>query len=186
MTAHIGNWELLAGMLGIKGYRGAVVAREVRDAPYGQWIKRLRQSLNVRTIDRVDGARDILECLRRNEIVGLLPDQDIDSLRGIFVPYFGRMAYTPMAPARLSLASGAPILTNFVVREPGDRYSWKMGKVMDPADYRNHQDAVHRMTVEWMATFEALIRQYREQWAWMHDRWKTQPVRETPLEVSVA
>ena len=53
MTAHIGNWELLAGAAScLKGYQGAVVARRIYYELYDQWIVGLRRSLKIRTLYR--------------------------------------------------------------------------------------------------------------------------------------
>ncbi len=175
VTAHIGNWELLAGIFGMKGYKGGVLARRLYYEPYNQWIVRLRQSIKVPTIYRDDSSKEILQILKRNEIIGLLPDQDMESLKGIFVPFFGRPAYTTIAPARLSLASGAPIVTNFLIRTSGDRYKIVLGEILEPSLQKPRDEAVKDMTEAWMAEFEKVIRCYPDQWAWMHNRWKTTP-----------
>ncbi|MDD5217915.1 MAG: lysophospholipid acyltransferase family protein [Candidatus Omnitrophica bacterium] len=175
ITAHIGNFELLAGVFGVKGYHGAVLARRIYYERYNRWIVGLRSGMNVRTIYRDRASREILDLLSRNEIIGLLPDQDIDSLKGVFVNFFGRPAYTPVAPIRLALASGAPILVNFLIRKPGGRYQLVIGEVIRPVVETTRDETVQICTEKWMACFERVIRQYPEQWAWMHDRWKTQP-----------
>jgi KDO2-lipid IV(A) lauroyltransferase len=179
MTAHIGNWELLAGIFGIKGYEGGVLARRIYYEPYNRWIVGLRQAMKVPTIYRDDSSREILKLLQRNQIVGLLPDQDMDSMKGIFVPFFGRPAYTIVAPARLALASGAPMVPNFLIRVPGNKYKIVVGEVIRPDLKKNRDEATNEMTAEWMRQFEKVIRQYPEQWAWMHNRWKT---KEDPLK----
>ena len=186
VTAHIGNWELLAGVFGLKGYRGAVLARRIYYEPYNRWVLGLREALRVPTIYRDDSTREILKRLAANEIIGLLPDQDIDSLKGIFVDFFGRPAYTLVAPARLALKTGAPLLPNFMIRVGRDRYKLVLGKVIRPQAETNRDEAVAKYTQEWMRQFEEVIRAYPEQWAWMHNRWKTkssviskEPVRAT-------
>ncbi|MBN1688211.1 MAG: lysophospholipid acyltransferase family protein [Candidatus Omnitrophica bacterium] len=175
ITAHLGNWELLAGFFGLHGYRGAVVGRRIYYEPYNRWIVGLRKAVGVRTIYRDGSAKEILRLLRRNEVVGLLPDQDIDSVEGLFVPFLGKEAYTPIAPVRLALVSGAPILVNFLVREPGNRYRVVIGKVIRPVVETTRQEAVFKYTAMWVKEFERVIQMYPEQWAWMHDRWKTMP-----------
>lgn len=175
ITAHFGNWELLAGIFGLQGYRGAVLARKIYYEPYNDWIVGLRRFVGVETIYRDDSSREILKRLARNEIVGLLPDQDMESLKGEFVQFFNRPAYTPVAPARLSLASGAPILANFLVRISRQRYKIVIGKVIRPNLSIERDRAVTECTQAWMSEFEKMIRAYPEQWGWMHDRWKTQP-----------
>ena len=174
MSGHFGNWELLAGIFGLKGFKGAVIGRRLYYEPYNRWIVSLRRSVGVGTLYRDEATRDLLKALGANQIVGIVPDQDIDSLRGIFVDFFGRPAYTAVAPARLSLASGAPILPAFLIHRPGGRYEVVQGKVIRPRRDVAREQAVVDMTAEWMRQFEKVIEQYPEQWAWMHNRWKTQ------------
>lgn len=175
ITAHIGNWELLAGAFGLMGFRGAVIARKIYYEPYNRWIVGLRESIGVPTIYREGASREILKVLGRGEIIGMLPDQDIDSLRGVFVDFFGRPAYTPVAPVRLALQFGTPILPNFLIRQKDGTYKVILGEVIrtDPND--RSEAAVTLATEKWMRSFEAVIRQYPDQWGWMHDRWKTKP-----------
>ncbi len=175
MTAHIGNWELLAGIFGLKGYKGAVLARKIYYEPYNKWIVGLRAAMKVPTLYRDDSSREILKRLAAGEIIGLLPDQDIDSLKGTFVPFFGMPAYTSVAPARIALSTGAPMLPNFLIREGVSRYKLVVGEVIRPEAGLDREAAVQRMTENWMEQFEKVIRTYPGQWAWMHNRWKTKP-----------
>ncbi len=188
MTAHIGNWELLAGIFGLKGYKGAVLARRIYYEPYNSWVVGLRQAVKVPTLYRDDSSREILKRLAAGEIVGLLPDQDIDSLKGVFVPFFGKLAYTPVAPVRIAISTGAPMLPNFLIRENVTRYKLVVGQPIWPEAYKDlsREEAVLKMTENWMSQFEKVIRQYPGQWAWMHNRWKTQPLKaESPAVQSL-
>ena len=76
MTAHFGNWELLAGVFGLQGFHGAVVGRRIYYEPYNRWIVGLRSSVGIRTIYQNEAVRQIHAHLKAGEIVGLLPDQD--------------------------------------------------------------------------------------------------------------
>ena len=176
MTAHMGNWELLAGIFGLQGFRGAVVGRRIYYEPYNRWIVGLRNSVGVETIYQDQAVRQIHRHLKAGEIVGLLPDQDIDRVRGIFVDFFGVPAYTSVAPVKFAMASNAPILPAFMVRMPGDCYKLLLGDLIRPKIEGGDRTAsIRKYTETWMKSFEAMIRQYPEQWGWMHDRWKTTP-----------
>lgn len=175
ITAHMGNWELLAGCcFALSGTcSGAVVARRLRYEPFNRWIMGLRQSIGLTTLYRDGSGREIMAILKRNEVVGLLPDQDIDSLKGIFVNYFGQPAYTSIAPVRMALSTGAPIIANFMIREKDGSYKIVIGGIIRPAIRSTREEAVRQYTQAWMQIFEQVVRQYPEQWAWMHNRWKT-------------
>ncbi len=174
LTGHLGNWELLAGAFGVKGYSGAVVGRRIYYEPYNEIIVGLRRGVGVETIYRDESPRKILRILSQNQILGIVADQDVDSVEGIFVPFFGIPAYTPTAPAKMALASGAPIVPACVIRE-GKRYRMLMGEPIYPKPNSNKEQAVREMTENWSREIEAYIRRYPDQWGWMHDRWKTKP-----------
>ena len=174
MTAHMGNWELLAGVFCLQGFRAGVVGRRIYYEPYNRWIVGLRSSVRVQTIYQDKAARQIRQRLKAGEIVGLLPDQDMDRVRGVFVDFFGQPAYTSVAPVKLAIASGTPILPAFMVRMPGDRYKLLLGQLIRPEIENGDRAAsIRKYTEMWMRNFEEVIRQYPDQWGWMHDRWKT-------------
>jgi KDO2-lipid IV(A) lauroyltransferase len=184
MTAHMGNWELLAGSFCLQGFKGAVVGRRIYYEPYNRWIVGLRSAVRVRTIYQDEAVRQVHATLRAGEIVGLLPDQDRDNVRGIFVDFFGRPAYTSVAPVKFAMASGAPILPAFMVRLPGNRYKLILGNLMRPKIEDGDRTAsIRRYTEAWMKDFEEVIRRYPEQWGWMHDRWKTKPEETAAAEL---
>ncbi|HNX68006.1 MAG TPA: lysophospholipid acyltransferase family protein [Candidatus Omnitrophota bacterium] len=175
MTAHMGNWELLAGIFGLQGFRGGVVGRRIYYEPYNRWIVGLRRSVGVETIYQDEAVRKIHAHLKAGEIVGLLPDQDMDRVRGIFVNFFGKPAYTSIAPVKFAMASKTPLLPAFMIRLPGDRYKLVLGKLICPEIGTDRSASIRKYTEAWMQSFEEIIRQYPDQWAWMHNRWKTTP-----------
>ncbi len=185
MTPHMGNWELLAGIFGLQGFQGAVVGRRIYYEPYNQWIVGLRRSVGVQTIYQDEAARQIHKHLKAGEIVGLLPDQDMDRVRGVFVDFFGKPAYTSVAPVKFAMALGAPILPACMVRMPGNRYKLLLGTLMRPKIEGGDRTAsIRKYTEAWMSDFEVLIRRYPEQWGWMHDRWKTKPEHVAQAELN--
>ena len=175
LTAHIGNWELLAASFGVMGYHGAVVGRRIYYEKYNQLVVKLRESVRVRTLYRDGSPKDILKVLKANQILGMLADQDVDSIEGVFVDFFGQTAYTPVAPVKLAMAAETVIVPGFVIRE-GDHYRLILEEPITPEITQgNKQEAVQKYTERWSAIVEKYIRKYPEQWVWMHDRWKTRP-----------
>ena len=138
------------------------------------------------TLYRDEPPKEVLKRLKRNEIIGILPDQDIDSLPGIYVDFLGRPAYAIVAPAKIALASGAPILPNFMVFRDGGGYQLVLGEVIRPTPGLGREEAVREMTVRWMRSCESVILRFPEQWAWMHPRWKTQPETAQPVDRAVS
>ena len=120
VTAHFGNWELISIYLRGLGFEGGVLARRLRYPEYESYLTTMRQARGVSTLVR-GSLKEVAKLLRANQIVGVLPDQDVDSLDGIFVDFFHRPAHTPIGPAALSLMTGAPIVPCFI-RRTGRRF----------------------------------------------------------------
>jgi KDO2-lipid IV(A) lauroyltransferase len=136
------------------------------------WIRRERAAAGIGTIS-TEKVRDVYASLRANRCVAMVADQDARR-HGVFVPFLGRPASTPVGPARIALATGAPIVTAFVQRQSDGRHVIEMEPPIDmPA--RDDPDAVERITVAHVARLEQRVRRAPEHWFWVHRRWKTPP-----------
>ncbi len=172
LTAHLGNWELLASYFRFLGYPGRLVGRRIYYERFDQILVALRRTALVSTIYRDESPRQILSELRQNHVVGMSADQDIDSLEGIFVPFFGRPSWTPAGPTKIALASGAAIVPAFMVHE-GDHYRLWIEEAILPVEGVPKDEALRQMTKAWSEVVERYVRLYPNQWVWMHNRWKT-------------
>ena len=174
LGAHMGNWELSAVVCAAHWQLGGVVARKIYYEPFNQVLVALRKSAGVETIYREQSMRTVLSKLRGNQWIGILADQDVEHLEGIYVSFFGKPAWTPTAPAKLSLASGAPIVPLFLVHE-AERYRLYLGDPIWPERGKPREIAIRDMTEAWSSVVERTVRQFPDQWVWMHNRWKTTP-----------
>jgi KDO2-lipid IV(A) lauroyltransferase len=174
LTAHLGNWEIIGAYLGLLGYRGGVVARHLRYPEYERWQIALRRRTHIETFVRDSSVKELLRRLRDNQCIGMLPDQDVDSVEGVFVNFFGRPAYTPTGPVTLAQATGAALLPVFCLRERG-RFRIVFEEPVRLVSSGNTRQDLQENTARWSRIVEGYIRRYPEQWVWMHRRWKTQP-----------
>ncbi len=124
ITAHFGNWELLARRAALEGYEVMVVARQGDDPQFNALTDGLRAQGGYVVHPRGASPRPLLQQLRRNKIVAILPDQKSDD---VFVPFFGRTAGTVAGPAVLALKTGAAILPMFCPRQPDGTYRMEIG-----------------------------------------------------------
>ncbi|MBI4342396.1 MAG: LPS export ABC transporter periplasmic protein LptC [Candidatus Omnitrophica bacterium] len=173
LTAHLGNWELIALYLKSLGFDGGVLARRLRYPEYESFLIGLRGARGVPTFAR-GSVRDVATLLRANQIIGILPDQDTESLDGIFVSFFNHPAYTPVGPAALSIMTGAPIVPCFLVRE-GATFRLVVEPPLRAPQTADRTQAMAALTQAWSDVVQSYIRRYPDQWVWMHRRWKTQP-----------
>jgi len=173
ITAHFGNWEIIPLYLRSLGFEGGVLARRLRYPEYESFLISLRGAKGVPTFTR-GSFKEVATLLRANQIIGILPDQDMDSLEGVFVNFFGHPSYTPVGPAALSLLTGAPLLPCFLIRE-GERFRLVIEPPIPMPQTTDRTQALVMLTQAWSHVVESYIRRYPDHWVWMHRRWKTQP-----------
>lgn len=173
--AHCGNWEMMGAGLANAGFPINVIAKRIYLEGLNDLLVGLREEKKVHVILRSDdgSARQMLRALKHNESVALLIDQDT-SVQGVFVPFFGRPAWTPAGLASLSLRTGAPVILALDVREPGDTHRVVLSGPFSFERTGNEEADLIAATARVTALIEDHIRRYPEQWVWMHERWKTE------------
>ena len=174
ITAHIGNWELMAAGLRLNDYPGVTVGRKIYFDKYDQYLNYLRKTHDVNVIYRDESPRRILKVLKENRIVGIVADQDVDSVEGVFVNFFGQPAYTPAGPAALARATGASLIPVFIIRKE-DKHELVVENPIELTETEDKQADLIMNTQKWSDVVESYIRKYPDQWVWMHRRWKTKP-----------
>lgn len=173
ITGHVGNWELMAAMIAMKGYPSWVVATPVYDSRLDALLVNARERQEVHTISRGSSvaARQILTCLRNNGVLGMLIDQDTD-VNGVFVPFFGQPAHTPSGAASLALKTGAAVIAGFIVRESSYRHRIVLNGPLSLVRTGNLEQDILDNTARFTRVIEDHIRQHPDEWVWMHNRWK--------------
>jgi KDO2-lipid IV(A) lauroyltransferase len=184
--AHTGNFEFLARRMAALAQPNAVIARRNADEKLNVLVARFRQAGGYQTLWRDDPAtgREIIKLFRQGGALGMLIDQDT-RVQGVFVPFFGRLAFTPRAAGDLALRFGAAVLVVTSHRRgPGPCAGHEIELVelaYDPAALDREAEA-RRITAAAVAVQEQAIRRSPAEWVWMHRRWKTRP----PAECSQA
>jgi KDO2-lipid IV(A) lauroyltransferase len=174
MSGHYGFFEMTGAFLGQIHPLGFVV-RPMSNPAVDAWIRELRARAGVQSIEGT-GIRAIYEKLRDNEWVAMLADQDARR-QGVFVPFFGRLASTPLGPARIALATGAPIIMGRAVRRADGRHDLRIEPALEVGDGKA-ADAAVQLTARHVAVLERWVRERPELWFWLHRRWKTRPAEE--------
>ncbi|MDD5174615.1 MAG: lysophospholipid acyltransferase family protein [Candidatus Omnitrophica bacterium] len=172
LASHFGNWELLGMTFRVKGYPGVTIGRKIYFYKYDDFLNKLRKSHDVNVIYRDDSPRKMLKTLKDNRILGIVADQDVDSVEGVFINFFGKPAYTPAGPVALARASHARMIPCFVIRQRRG-HILKIEAPIELADTGNKEADLVTNTQRWSDVIESYIRRYPEQWVWMHKRWKT-------------
>ena len=176
ISAHLGNWELLAQRVVREGIDSVTIARANPNPYLGAWLARRRQAGGLGVIDRGDpsAARNILATLKRGAILGFLMDQDT-RVQSTFVPFLGRPASTPVAPAQLALRRDVPVIAAFIERVDSG-HEIRLARVsLEGIEGRTRDDRINAATARMTEVIEGAVRKTPEQWVWFHERWKRQP-----------
>ncbi|MBU1147879.1 MAG: lysophospholipid acyltransferase family protein [Candidatus Omnitrophica bacterium] len=174
LSAHFGNWELMAHYFALKGYKVNVIARRVRNEYFERFLNKVRKRHGVNVLYRDASAKEVIAILRKNEFVGIMPDQDMDSVSGVFVDFFGRKAYTPNGPAVLNFLTGVPIIPCFMARK-GFGHEILVGRPIELQKSGDKQKDILENTQRYTKVIEDHVRKFPSQWVWFHERWKTKP-----------
>ncbi len=186
ITGHIGCWELVPAYFAATGYAVTVVGRRMRVERLNRRLVDIRRRLGVQTLDRDDNPRPMIEILRRGDPIGVLIDQHT-SVAGVWVPFFGRPAYTPTAVAKLALATGAAIVPMAIFMNARGRHVIHVQPEIDVARLGDgdRETTVRAITAACSLALERLIRIDPKQWVWFHERWR-EPKPEGRAEVAYA
>ncbi len=182
-TGHMGNWEMLNACLSAVGVPITIAVRELDDSRIDEVVNALRTRFGSEVILRgVSAGRQLLQALGAGRGVGLLIDQDIPSIPGVFVPFFNRLAWTPSGAATLALRARCPIMPGYIHRKPDGTHKIKIYPPIEVPSDGSLKEKVFQVTAEVTAAAEWHVRAWPEQWVWMHRRWRTRPEDEVSRE----
>jgi len=175
-TAHLGNWELSAFSHALMTEPMNIMVRPLDNPLIDSFVENRRTLSGNRLIYKKDAARAVIKALKNNEAVGILIDQNTSPSEGVFINFFGKPACAGSAFAKLAHHTGAPVIPGFAVwDQAAHRYVLRFY----PQIEMTGDEAVDTRHIH--STLEQIIRQYPDQWMWIHRRWKTRPAGEPPL-----
>jgi Kdo2-lipid IVA lauroyltransferase/acyltransferase len=182
MTAHFGAWELSSFAHSLYGYPLKFVVRPIDNRKVDALITHYRTLGGNVPIQRRSAGRDILKALRDNEAVGILFDQNTTRDEGIFADFFGIPAATTPAIATFALRTGAAVLPGFLIWEENlGKHRLRFDPPIKLIETGDREHDVAENTKLFNKVLEGYVREYPDQWLWIHRRWKTRPEGEPPL-----
>jgi KDO2-lipid IV(A) lauroyltransferase len=182
LTGHLGAWELSSFYHSLAGYPMGMVIRRLDNPLVDALVNRIRCQHGNRVLHKDDFARSLLASMRAGETVGILMDTNMTPPQGLFVPFFGIEACTASGLARVAGKTGAAVVPGFLLWEESERrYVLHFYPELTLARTAEHEADATANTAQFTAVLEATIRQYPDQWLWMHRRWKTRPLNSPPV-----
>lgn len=175
-TGHLGNWELSAYAHALMTEPMHIVVRPL-DNPYlDRYVMERRTGSGNRVIGKKELLRGVLKALQANEAVGILIDQNAAQEDAVFVDFFGVRASANAGFVKLAYRTQAAVIPGFALWDEGlRRYRLKFYPIVEmTGDVQSDTQRLHSI-------LESVIREYPEQWLWIHRRWKTRPPGDPPL-----
>jgi KDO2-lipid IV(A) lauroyltransferase len=169
-TGHIANFELLPRVAAKFGLEIKSLFRQPNNKYAASRVADARKDLSKNLIASREGASfQLMSALDRGEHVGLLVDQKFR--RGIMVPFFGHDAPSNPLLAKLARRYDCPVHGARAVRLPNGRFRLEITDELvlprtedGDVDIRGTTELVNRIVEGW-------VREYPEQWLWIHRRW---------------
>ncbi|MFN3427029.1 MAG: lysophospholipid acyltransferase family protein [Candidatus Thermochlorobacter sp.] len=181
VSAHFGNWELMAVCWALATQPIAIVYKPLSNPYLNALLNQWRTQCGNELITMQEAPRLGLRRLREGKLLALLSDQSGHS-DGYFMPFLGRPASVFLGAAVFALRTNLPMLLAMPIRTASGKYRLEITHI--PTDDLTYsQENVHKLAARYTHAIEAYIRRYPEQWFWLHNRWKHQPSLET-AEVS--
>lgn len=170
-ASHLGNWELPALAAVAHGLDAAVLYRRPNIASADRAIHAMR-AVNMGTLIPAshDAPLKLAQALQNGQHVAMLVDQYFTN--GVEVTFFGRKTKANPMLARLLRQIECPIHGVRIIRLPGHRFRAELSEEVQPV-----RDAAGRIDVQGTmqaitSVIEGWIREYPDQWLWLHRRWR--------------
>jgi Kdo2-lipid IVA lauroyltransferase/acyltransferase len=166
ITPHIGCFEALA-----KWYTSIHPMTAMYRRPDKAWVAQIIESarvapnLSMAPAD-ASGVRMALKTLKNRGTLGILPDQVPKQGEGVWLPWFGRDAYTITLPAKLHASTGAAM---YIVCALPSAAGWEM--ICDPVDVPDNLTA-EQLTLHLNQALERMVLRSPLHYAWSYKRYK--------------
>lgn len=167
---HLGCWEMLTQLPeAVPGTERLASLYQPLGNPFlDRHVKRLRERVGIRLLDRRAGFNAPVEILRAGGCIGVLVDQHAGD-KGVWSPFFGRLASTSTLAGLLARRAAAPVFPIGVFTTGTARWKVVVGDPIDPGEF----ESVEALTAALNGRMAGLIARSPEDWFWVHRRWKT-------------
>ncbi len=182
LTAHFGGWELSAFAHSLHGHPMHIVVRAMDNVYLDRLILRYRTLHGNCIVEKDDFVRGLLAAMKAGEEVGILMDTNMTPPQGVFVDFFGIAACTASGLARIALRTDAAVVPGFTIWDAQlGKYRLRFDPALELIRTGDLEADIQANTQQFTSVIEKYVRNYPEQWLWVHRRWKTRPAGEAPL-----
>lgn len=182
VTGHFGSWEVFNLLPPAFGYQINILVRRIDNKMVENYVDSMRTKFGSVTLGKREAPRKMYRLLKDGGILGILADLNAQLHDGVFVDFFGVPACSTKSIAKIALKTEPVILPAFAVWEEEKQ---KYVVYLEPPIKYNKTDDVKsdilEITQKITKVVEKYVREYPEQWLWIHKRWQTRPRGEKGL-----
>ena len=172
LLSHFGNWELMGFMSKVTGHPIMVIAKPMKNKWVDRWVTGIRMRTGLEVIPAEKAGRKVIRALSQNRVVGILIDQRAKRSEGVWADFFGKKAPTTPALAVLAMKTGAPVLPVFMIRNGHGKHRLLVKEPIPLTHTGDIKKDVEANTQRLNRTVESMVREYPDQWFWVHRRWE--------------
>ena len=121
LSSHLGNGELVASILCIKGYPLYLITKRMSSETADKFWFGIRSSHGCQFIEARNSSFEILRALKEKASVVFVQDQFSGPPIGIKSRFFGKETGTAYGLALFALKTGAPVVPIYTYRDAGGR-----------------------------------------------------------------
>lgn len=177
-AAHLANWEIPPLVAHRYGIDATVLYRRPNLPGVADAVVAMRAGcMGTLLPSGLNAPLLLARALERNGVAGMLVDQH--ERRGVVGQFFGRRALTSPLLARLARQIECPIYGVRVIRLPDNRFRVELSEAVSPvrsADGSIDPEATMQVVNN---VIESWVREYPEQWLWLHRRWRREKKPQT-------
>jgi KDO2-lipid IV(A) lauroyltransferase len=152
------------------------VYKAARNKLFNTFMVNNREKAINRSLENRD-MRKIISALKKGSSIWYAPDQDFGPENSVFAPFMGVKTATLIATSRLAKLSGAAVIPIYSARCDDGKYIIRFGKSFE--DFPSGDDIKDASKIN--SAIEEHVRQYPEQYLWLHRRFKTRPQGEPKI-----
>jgi len=173
LTAHMGNWEVMAAsaMIFLK-IPTTMVTKQLKPKWLHDFVEKERASMKIKMAFEPKTLSRVMRALKNKELVGFVMDQYTGAPVGARVPFFGVPVGSQTALAALAIRTKAVVVPAFAYRKADGTYGLRFEKAIPTIENDNLEDAIILNTAKYVEITERWVREFPDQWLWIHRRWK--------------
>ncbi len=183
---HFGNFELNALLASqVPSLKPATTYRGLNQPVLNELMQMIRERSGCMFFERRSDAKALRNALNEGGVLlGLLSDQHAGN-NGLRTPFLGRDCSTTTAPALLSLRYDGALFTAICFRTTLARWKIEIGDRI-PTHENGKPRSIQSITEDINRALETAVLRDPANWFWVHNRWKTRPVKQNPIHSTEA